>query len=77
MRIISQDGRTDLPYDQILLEASHVSVLRAYSLSSYGVWWALGSFQTTAEALAEMESIRQSYLHGCKTHKIGEISWVG
>jgi len=78
MRIMSEDEMIDLPYDQILLLVDHhVTELRAYSLSSYGVWWALGSFQTTAEALAEMESIRQSYLHGCKTHKIGEISWVG
>jgi len=71
MRIISQDGRTDLPYDHILLLVSHVSVLSAYSLSAEGVWWALGSFQTTDEAMVEMEAIRQSYLHGCKTHKIG------
>ena len=70
MRIISQDGRIDLPYDQMIVKITNGTLLEACSPYYLCDTWWLVAKSTKAEAIAEMEAIRQSYLHGCKTHKI-------
>lgn len=68
MRIISQDGRVDLPYEQVAvaIDTTDTAMIIAYAASSDdGTIWNLAEYSTKEKAEEAMKMLRTEYL---KTH---------
>lgn len=68
MRIISQNGRVDLPYEQIAIaiDYDYKMTIIAYATSSDdGTFWNLAEYSTKEKAEKAMEMLITEYL---KTH---------
>lgn len=63
MRVISQDGRIDLPYEQIAvaIDCDEMAII-AYAVSSYDdTVWKLAKYSTEEKAEKVMEMLRTEY----------------
>lgn len=62
MRIISQDGRVDLPYEQVAVAIDYDDemAILAYAVSS-GTIWELAEYSTEEKAEKAMERLRAEY----------------
>lgn len=62
MRIISQNGRVDLPYEQISISIDYDDemAILAYAVSS-GTIWELAEYSTKEKAEKAMEKLRTEY----------------
>ena len=62
MRIISQDGKIDLPYEQISISIDYDDEMAiiAYAVSS-GTIWELAEYSTKEKAEKAMEELRTEY----------------
>lgn len=64
MRVISQDGRFDLPYEQIVVENNTVDKITiiAYAVDPYDdTVWKLAEYSTEEKAKKAMEMFRTEY----------------
>lgn len=64
MRVISQDGRIDLPYEQIVVVNNTVDEMAiiAYAVNSYDdTVWKLAEYSTKEKAVKAMEELRTEY----------------
>lgn len=64
MRVISQDGRIDLPYEQIVVVNNTVDEMAiiAYAVNSYDdTVWKLAEYSTKEKAEKAMEELRTEY----------------
>ena len=64
MRVISQDGRIDLPYEQIVVENNTVDKITiiAYAVDSYDYTvWKLAEYSTEEKAEKAMKTLRTEY----------------
>lgn len=64
MRIVSQDGRIDLPYEQIVVVNNTVDEMTiiAYAVDSYDdTVWKLAEYSTKEKAVKAMEELRTEY----------------
>lgn len=64
MRIISQNGRIDLPYEQIVVENNTVDKITiiAYAVDSYDdTIWNLAEYSTKEKAEEVMKMLREGY----------------
>lgn len=63
MRIISQNGRVDLPYEQISISIDYDDemAILAYAVSS-GTIWELAEYSTKEKAEKAMEMLRETYI---------------
>ena len=68
MRLISQDGKDDVPYE------TNTLYVEEGKLIAYGsvVEWVLGVFDSDAKAMNELKKIRTAYASGRMIYKIGE-----
>lgn len=57
MRVISQDGNVDLPYEQIVVCHAMESVIALYNGEKY----VLGKYSSKEKAYKAMEMLRKSY----------------
>lgn len=78
MRIISQDGTVDVPYEEVAIVVNPDNELIACGVnclelenSASKPYWILKEESNRKRALAEMQSIRQSFLDGMIYHHIG------
>ena len=62
MRIISQGGKIDLPYEQvsISIDCDDERTIIAYAVSS-GTIWELAEYSTKEKAVKAMEMLREEY----------------
>lgn len=73
MRIISQDGRIDLPYEQIVVVNNTVDemMIIAYAVNSDdSEIWKLAEYSTKEKAKKAMEMLRTKYVHFQETKSI-------
>lgn len=66
MRVISQDGMVDLPYENIGISINHHSTtdIIAYPVCNYGsdsVFWIMALYSTEAKAQKAMEILQNTY----------------
>lgn len=64
MRIISQDGKSDIPYEKVCLYATSKNSVIACSASDIesDVYFILGAYSTEEKAIKAMEMCREKYL---------------
>jgi hypothetical protein len=64
MRIISQDGKIDLPYEQISISIDYDDEMAiiAYAVSS-GTIWELAEYSTKEKAEKAMKMLRAEYVN--------------
>lgn len=60
MRIISQDGTLDFPYEQISVYLQE-NVVLCHSMSDIGKHKVLGEYSTEEKAIKAMEMLREKY----------------
>ena len=73
MRVISQDGRIDLPYEQIAVAMDTVDkiMIIAYTVNSYDdTVWKLAEYSTKEKAVKAMEMLRIEYENFAETSRI-------
>ena len=58
MRVISQHGNVDLPYEQIVVRHAMESVIALYNGEKY----VLGEYSSKEKAIKAMEMLREKYL---------------
>ena len=65
MRLISQDGMIDVPYEQVAIELKESEVWCEYSatVQSYCTGKMVAKYTTEAKALKVMEMLRASYVN--------------
>ena len=65
MRLISQDGMIDVPYEQVAIELKESEVWCEYSatVQSYCTGRMVAKYTTEAKALKVMEMLRASYVN--------------
>lgn len=64
MRIVSQDGRIDLPYEQLMVSTSITDRTRIVAFSvnvSEDTYWRLAKYSTEEKAVKAMEMLRTKY----------------
>ena len=74
MRVISQDGRIDLPYEQIVVENNTVDKITiiAYAVDSYDdTVWKLAEYSTEEKAEKAMKTLRTEYERHYQTYLDG------
>lgn len=59
MRVISQHGNVDLPYEQIVVCHAMESVIALYNGEKY----VLGEYSSKEKAYKAMEALRETYTH--------------
>lgn len=65
MRIVSQDGRIDLPYEQLMVSTSITDRTRIVAFSvnvSEDTYWRLAKYSTEEKAVKAMEMLREAYV---------------
>lgn len=65
MRVISQDGTMDVPYENILLclyDGDNAVVIKAYDSVSDNVYICMGIYETVEKAEKVMKMVRDTYL---------------
>ena len=67
MRLISQDGMIDVPYEQVAIELKESEVWCEYSatVQSYCAGRMMAKYTTKDKALKVMEMLREEYLKYC------------
>lgn len=65
MRIISQNGRVDLPYEQVAvaIDTTDGAMIMAYAVNSDdGTFWNLAEYSTKEKAEEVMKMLRTGYI---------------
>lgn len=84
MRLISDDGTIDLPYDRVVLEIKEDPGEGAYALPCWTIIaydtsdttdqsWTLAAFFSLQEALTALKMIRFAYQRSCHWFDLGEL----
>ncbi len=64
MRIISQDRKTDVPYESYVIRVADEHIIAQADPRDYG--YVLAAPETWTEAKMAMDKIRESYIDGAK-----------
>jgi hypothetical protein len=66
MRIISQDGRYDLPYEYevIALDRNNETVINAYDVGCDDGAWTIAKYSTKSKAIKALKMLHEVYEHG-------------
>lgn len=69
MRLISQDGKIDVPYDKVVIKATEhpfkTIISALFEREDYMKDIVMGCYSTEAKALKVMEMLREEYLKYC------------
>lgn len=88
MRLISDDGTIDLPYDRVVLEIREEPGEGEYALNCWSIIaydtadttdqiWTLAAFFSLDEALGAMRMIRLAYQRSCHWFELRELERKG
>ncbi len=76
MRIISQDERTDLPYEEVVTAIPYNDVCRVISSPVPDIvtkpYWDMARYETSEEAMNAMDLLHMAYARGEKIFRFPE-----
>lgn len=78
MRVVSQDGQFDFPYERCCIWVNErYPAVSCSPFGEPGSVWVFGTYSARKKAIKAMELLRMRYIHSktCETYKLGQLSY--
>lgn len=78
MRVISQNGEDDCPYEKCCIWLDgRGPIVKCSPVDELGRFYVLAIYSTREKAIKAMELLRMRYIHSktCETYKLGQLSY--